>query len=75
MPGCGPWGSSSPAIHGIHVEIPLILAQGDLVADRVKAAGVHADTGAPLTWAENHIYRVTGGQITELWPAGGPQLG
>jgi hypothetical protein len=40
-----------------------------------QAAGVHADTGAPLTWAENHIYRVTGGQITELWPAGGPQLG
>jgi hypothetical protein len=40
-----------------------------------QAAGVHAGTGAPLTWAENHIYRVTGGQITELWPAGGPQLG
>jgi len=21
---------------------------------------------------KNHIYRVTDGQITELWPAGGP---
>lgn len=63
------------AIHGIHVEIPLIPARGDLVADRIKAAGVRAGTGAPLTWAENHIYRVTGGQITESWPAGGPQLG
>src|SRR5436305_13535912 len=29
---------------------------------------------APLTWMENPIYRVAGGQITELWPAGGPQL-
>jgi ketosteroid isomerase-like protein len=63
------------AIHDIHVEIPLILAEGDLVADRVEAAGVHADTGAPLTWVENHIYRVADGRIAELWPAGGPQLG
>jgi limonene-1,2-epoxide hydrolase len=62
------------AICDIHVEIPLILTDGDLVADRVEAAGVRADTGAPLTWVENHIYRVTDGQITELWPAGGPQL-
>lgn len=59
------------ATHGIHVEIPLVLTQGNLVAGRVKAAGVRADTG-PLTWAENHLYRVTGGQITELRPAGGP---
>jgi ketosteroid isomerase-like protein len=63
------------AIHDIHVEIPLILTEGDLVADRVEAAGVGADTGAPMTWVENHIYRVADGQITELWPAGGPQLG
>jgi len=63
------------AIRDIHVEIPLILAEGDLVADRVEAAGVRAATGARLTWVENHIYRVTDGQITELWPAGGPQLG
>jgi hypothetical protein len=33
------------AIHDIHVEIPLILTDGDLVADRVEAAGVHAGTG------------------------------
>src|SRR5690242_4936216 len=44
------------AIHDIHVEIPLILTEGDLVAGRVEAAGVRAGTGAPLTWAENHIY-------------------
>ncbi len=23
---------------------------------------------------ENHIYRIVDGRITELWPAGGPQL-
>lgn len=62
-------------IHDIHVEIPLILTEGDLVADQVEAAGVRAGTGAPLTCAENHIYRVIDGQITELWPAAGPQLG
>jgi hypothetical protein len=53
------------AIHDIHVEIPLILTEGDL-ADQVEAAGVRAGTGAPLTWAENHIYRVIDGQLTEL---------
>jgi ketosteroid isomerase-like protein len=61
-------------IHDIHVEISLILTDGDLVANRVEAAGVRAGTGVPLTWVENHIYRVADGQITELWPAGGPQL-
>ena len=39
-----------------------------------SSAGVRADTGTPLTWVENHIYLVADGQITELWPAGGPQL-
>jgi ketosteroid isomerase-like protein len=60
------------AIHDIHMEIPLILTEGDLVADRIEAAGVRAGTGTPLTWVENHTYRVADGQITELWPAGGP---
>ena len=62
------------AIHDIHIEIPLILTEGDLVADRIEATGVRADTGSPMRWVENHIYRVADGQITELWPAGGPQL-
>jgi hypothetical protein len=63
------------AILDIHVDIPLILTEGDLAAGRVEAAGVRAGTGAPPTWAENHIYRVIDGQITGLWPAGGPQPG
>ena len=36
---------------------------------------VDAGIGASPTWVENHIYRVTDGQIIELWPAGGPRLG
>jgi ketosteroid isomerase-like protein len=62
------------AIRDIHAEIPLVVADGDLVADRVEATGVRTDTGSPLAWVENHIYRVAGGQITEMWPAGGPEL-
>lgn len=62
------------AIRDIHVEIPLVVADGDLIADRVEATGVRTDTGSPLTWVENHIYRVADGQITEIWPAGGPEL-
>ena len=62
------------AIRDIRVTVDLIMSEGDLVADRVSAAGVRVDTGAPIAWVENHIYRVTGGRIAELWPAGGPQL-
>ena len=63
------------AIHDSHVQIPLILTEGDLVADRIEAVGIRADTGASLIWGENHIYCITDGQITELWAARGPQLG
>jgi len=62
------------AIRGIQVSVDLIMGDGDLVADRVSAAGTRVDTGEPITWVENHIYRVTDGRIAELWPAGGPQL-
>ncbi len=63
------------AIRDIHVTVDLILAEGDLVADRVSATGIRTGTDAPIAWFENHIYRVVGGQIRELWPAGGPELG
>ncbi len=46
----------------------------DLVADRIEGAGVRLDSGERIAWAENHFYRVVNGQITELWPAGGPDL-
>ncbi len=43
------------AIHDIHIDIPLLLTEGDLVAGRIEAAGVRVGTGTPLTWVENHI--------------------
>jgi steroid delta-isomerase-like uncharacterized protein len=53
-----------------------ILAEADLVAVRVQAAGTH--TGAPfppgipaagrsMTWKEVHIFRCADGRITEHW--------
>jgi predicted ester cyclase len=62
------------AIRDIQVSIDFLLSDGDLVADRISAAGVRADTGDRITWVENHIYRIVDGRIAELWPAGGPQL-
>jgi predicted ester cyclase len=32
------------------------------------------DNGEQIEWVENHFYRVIHGRITELWPAGGPDL-
>jgi predicted ester cyclase len=52
----------------------MTVAEGDLVADRVEAAGVRVDNGQPITWVENHVYRLRGARIAELWPAGGPDL-
>ena len=63
------------AIRDIHVTVDLLVANGDLVADRVSGSGVRVDDGKPISWVENHIYRVHDGRIAELWPAGGPDLG
>lgn len=63
------------AIADIRVTVDLALSKGGLVADRVSGAGVRKDTGEPIAWVENHIYRVMEGRIAELWPSGGPQLG
>lgn len=61
-------------IHDIRVEVPVVISEGEFVADRVHATGVRAETKEPIAWVENHIYKVSNGRITELWPAGGPQL-
>ncbi len=62
------------ALRDIAVTVTHAISDGDLVADRVEASGVRRDTGQPIAWVENHLYRVTGGRISELWPAGGPDL-
>jgi hypothetical protein len=63
------------ALRDIHVSVDLTVSEGGLVADRVSAAGIRKDTGVAVDWVENHIYRLQGGRIAELWPAGGPDLG
>lgn len=63
------------AIRDIRVTVDLVVSANGFVADRVAGAGVRKDNGEPITWVENHIYRIVGGRIAELWPAGGPQLG
>lgn len=62
------------AVKDIRVTVTLTVSEGDLVADRVEAVGVLVDSGEPIEWVENHFYRVANGRITELWPAGGPNL-
>jgi ketosteroid isomerase-like protein len=61
-------------ISDIHAEVTMTVSEGDLVADRVEAAGVRVDNGQKINWVENHIYRLRDGRIAELWPAGGPDL-
>jgi ketosteroid isomerase-like protein len=61
-------------INDIRVTVSMTVADGGLVADRVEAAGVRVDNGQPIRWVENHIYRLRDGRISELWPAGGPDL-
>jgi hypothetical protein len=62
------------AFRDIHVSVDLVLSEGDLVADRISARGRRTDNGEMTDWVENHIYRLEGARIAELWPAGGPTL-
>jgi predicted SnoaL-like aldol condensation-catalyzing enzyme len=62
------------AFRDIRASVDLVVAEGELVADRISAKGVRVSTGEPAEWVENHIYRVVDGKIVELWPAGGPSL-
>lgn len=63
------------AIGDISVTVDLVIAEDDFVADRVTATGTLKANGDSVSWTENHIYRLTNGQIVEWWPEGGPPLG
>jgi predicted SnoaL-like aldol condensation-catalyzing enzyme len=62
------------AFRDIRTSVDLVVAEGELVADRISAHGTRNDNGEEADWVENHIYRVLDGRIVELWPAGGPTL-
>lgn len=63
------------AVADISVSVDLVVEEGDLVADRVTARGRLRESDEPVSWVENHIYRLANGRIVEWWPAGGPPLG
>jgi hypothetical protein len=60
------------AIHDSHVQIPLILTKGDLVADRIEAAGIRADTGASLTWGRTTSTALPTARSPSCGPPGVP---
>ena len=47
-------------------EIEALLAEGELVAARVRASGTHA-SGAAVATTWTQIYRVRNGQVVESW--------
>lgn len=58
----------------VHVEIVDTIVEGDRVVERHKATAIskgpfmgRAPTGKPVTWTENHIYRLRDGLIAETW--------
>jgi predicted SnoaL-like aldol condensation-catalyzing enzyme len=59
----------------IKVDIQHIFGEGGLVCTRVAAKGTRSSDGEPVSWTENHIYRVEGSQIAEWWGEGGPPMG
>ena len=63
------------AIRDISINIDHMVSQDALVADRITARGIRRDTGEPISWTENHFYRLSDGKISEWWPEGGPALG
>ena len=62
------------AISDISVTIDHIVAQDDLVADRITARGKRRDNGEAISWTENHFYKLSDGKIVEWWPEGGPAI-
>lgn len=62
------------AFPDVHVTLEDVIAEGDRVAERHTARATHkgafmgiAATGKKIYWTENHIYRLEGGKIVELW--------
>jgi predicted SnoaL-like aldol condensation-catalyzing enzyme len=64
------------AIRDITVDIDLIVADGELIANRNSAAGVRVDNGQKINWTEHEFWRVQNGRLAEQWSvADGLNLG
>ena len=62
------------AFSGLHATIDDMMAEGDKVAARFTATGIHTGplpgvepTGMPVTWTGIAIYRIVNGKIAEDW--------
>ena len=55
------------AIHGIKVDIVLLVADGDFVANRNSNHGIRVDNGQEITWYEHEFWRVSNGRLAEQW--------
>ena len=81
-PGLPPGRDGLRAIQGvisgefsdICVEVELMIASGDYVADRVVGHGVRRSNKQPTDWVEHEIYRLKNGKIDEFWAQGGPTV-
>lgn len=59
----------------ITVTLEILIADGEFVLERSSVEALHAGdflgipaTNMTVTWTENHLYRIVGGQIVEHWP-------
>ncbi|MCL5681415.1 MAG: ester cyclase [Candidatus Thermoplasmatota archaeon] len=62
------------AFSDVKVDLVLILAKGDLVADCIRVTGTHngqflgiPPTGRRVSWLQNEIFRLKDGKIIEGW--------
>lgn len=62
-------------ISDIRVKVEYILAEDNLVSNRITAEGKLKATNEAITWSEHNLYRFENGKIVEWWDEGGPALG
>jgi len=62
------------AFPDVHVTTEFVITEDDIVIERGRAVATHlgelvgiAPTGRQVKWTELHAYRVTNGQIAEVW--------
>ncbi len=62
------------AFPGVQLSLDILVAEGDLVADRSTATGTHKGelmgipaTGKTIKVTSSNIWRIKNGKITELW--------
>jgi len=68
------WAMLLRGLPDLHLQIEDLIAEGDKVVMRATVTGTHRGeymslppTGKPITYNEIFIWRLAGGQITEMW--------